>query len=211
MFRQLTAFGLICLAGLAVAIADDKKPAADGWVSLFDGKTFDGWKVNENKESFSIQDGMLVVKGKRSHLFYDGPVNNAKFTNFEFKADIMTKPKANSGIFFHTKFQESGWPGMGYEAQVNNSHTDPVRTGSLYFVDLNKIPPAKDNEWFTQHIIVKGKHITIKVNDKVIVDRDEKPEDTKGDRKLSSGTFAIQAHDPESVVYFKNIMVKPLD
>ncbi|MGK7369672.1 MAG: 3-keto-disaccharide hydrolase, partial [Candidatus Halalkalibacterium sp. M3_1C_030] len=136
------------------------------------------------------------------------------FTNFEFKADVKTTPGSNSGIYFHTEYQDSGWPSKGYEAQVNNSGSDPRKTGSLYAIkDVNEAP-AKDGEWFTMHIKVQGDHITIKVDGMKTVDytepdNAERP-DGMAERLLSSGTFALQGHDPESIVYFKNIMVKPL-
>jgi len=183
----------------------------EGWESLFDGKTLNGWKASENKNTFSVRDGMIVAAGPRSHLFYVGPIQNANFKNFELKAEVMTKPGSNSGIYFHTEYQETGWPSKGYEAQVNNTHTDWRKTGSLYAVkDVNE-SPTKDNEWFTEHIIVRDKRIIIKVNGKTMVDWTE-PEDFalegQPGRKLSSGTFTLQGHDPKSVVYFKNIMVK---
>jgi hypothetical protein len=184
-----------------------------GWQNLFDGKTLDGWKASENKNTFSVRDGMIVAVGPRSHLFYVGPIQNANFKNFELKADVMTKPGSNSGIYFHTEYQETGWPSKGYEAQVNNTHSDWRKTGSLYAVKNVNESPAKDNEWFTEHIIVRDKRIIIKVNGKTTVDWTE-PEDFtlegQPGRKLSSGTFALQGHDPKSVVYFKNIMVKPV-
>jgi hypothetical protein len=189
--------------------------AQDGWVSLFDGKTLDGWKVGENAATFKVEDGALVVFGPRAHLYYQGPVQNHVFTNFEYKADVMTFPGANSGMYFHTEYQEGGWPSKGYEVQVNNSHTDPIRTGSLYnIVNVMNTAPAKDNEWFTQHIIVQGKKVTIKVNGKTTVEYTEpegvqRPADMAG-RLVSKGTFAIQGHDPKSRVHYKNIMVKPL-
>ncbi len=184
------------------------------WVSLFDGKTLNGWRVGDNAETFSVQDGAIVVNGNVAHLYYDGPVNNHLFKNFEFKADVMTLPGSNSGIYFHTKFQKSSWPQKGYEAQVNNSHTDWRRTGSLYAIQDIKEVFAKDNEWFTEYIRVKGKNILIKINDKTVVDYTE-PEDLQRpdnmkERKLSLGTFALQGHDPGSKVYFKNIVVKIL-
>ncbi|MDA0839166.1 MAG: DUF1080 domain-containing protein [Planctomycetota bacterium] len=181
----------------------------EGWVSLFDGKTLEGWKASENKSSFSVVDGQIMVFGPRSHLFYVGKVNDGKFKNFEWKADVMTTEGSNSGMYFHTEYQENGWPGKGYEAQINNTHGDPRKTASLYGVKDNHQPPAKDDEWFTQHVIVKGKQITIKVNGKTIVDFTE-PEGVTGDRKLSTGTFALQGHDPKSKVFYKNIMVKLL-
>ena len=123
-------------------------------------------------------------------------------------------PGANSGIYFHTAYQQDGWPAKGYEAQVNNSHTDWRRTGSLYAIQDVKEVFVADNEWFTEHIIVKGKKITIKINNKTVVeytepDNVERPKDMAG-RKLSSGTFALQGHDPKSKVLFKDIMVKLL-
>ena len=185
-----------------------KKPK---WVSLFDGKTLDGWKVGNNAASFKVEDGAIVVNGPVGHLFYDGTVGNHDFKNFEFKAKVMTTPGSNSGLYFHTKYQEKSWPSTGYEVQVNNSHTDWKRTASLYDIQDVKETYVTDNVWYTETIIVNGKRIITKINDKVVVDYTE-PNDidpSKG-RKLSSGTFAIQAHDPKSKVYVKDIMVKIL-
>ena len=202
----------VLLAGCQCCPTD----ASDGWISLFDGKSLDGWTASENKDCFTVRDGMIVVNGNRSHLFYTGLVNDATFTNFEWKADVMTLPNSNSGMYFHTHYQDNGWPNDGYEVQVNNSHSDWRRTGGLYAVADVKEAPAKDNEWFTQHIIVQGKHIVVKVNGNVTVDYTEPDGISEtgypgmAGRKLSSGTFALQGHDPGSTVYFKNIMVKPL-
>src|SRR5678815_5411694 len=88
---------------------------SDGWTSLFDGKSLDGWKVGDNASTFSVDSGMIKVNGNTAHLFYEGKVNNHSFKNFEFKADVMTRPHSNSGIYFHTTFQQGGWPQVGYE------------------------------------------------------------------------------------------------
>ncbi|MEM9834292.1 MAG: DUF1080 domain-containing protein [Bacteroidota bacterium] len=188
--------------------------AQDDWKNLFDGKSLDGWKASENPKTFSVEDGMIVVDGPRAHLFYVGDVNNHTFKNFEFKADVKTMPGSNSGMYFHTEYQKKGWPNKGYEVQVNNSHTDWRRTASLYGVDDVRGAPADDNEWFTQHIIVQDSLVTIKVDDEVITQYVE-PKDVKENagnsgRYLDQGTFALQGHDPESKVYYKNIMVKVL-
>ncbi len=184
------------------------------WKSLFDGKTLDNWKVGNNSGTFKIDDGMIAVNGPVAHLFYDGEIGNHEFKNFEFKADVMTTPGSNSGIYFHTKFQQSGWPKIGYEVQVNNSHTDWRRTGSLYGIEDVKEVFVKDNEWYTEYIMVQGKRILIKINDKTVVDYTEpdplQRKEADSLRKLSTGTFALQGHDPKSKVYYKNIMVKIL-
>ena len=189
-------------------------PGADGWVSLFDGKTLDGWKASDQPGTFRVEDGAIVVNGPTSHLFYVGPVNNHQFTNFEWKAEVMTFPKANSGMYFDTEFQETGWPQKGYEVQVNNSHTDPIRTGSLYGVVNVLERNVPDNEWFTQDITVQGKHIVVKINDRVVVDYTE-PADplraaNQAGRHIAPGTFALQGHDPGSKVLYRNIMVRVL-
>lgn len=186
---------------------------AEGWYNLFNGKNLDNWKFSDKEGTFSVKDGMIVVHGMRSHLYYVGPVENHDFKNFELKADIMTTPGSNSGVYFHTEFQQDGWPDKGYEVQVNNSHSDWKRTSGLYDVkDLREVP-TKDNEWFTMEIIVKGKHIITKLNGETTVDFTE-PENPNYDghpeRKISSGTICLQGHDPKSIVYFKNIKIRPL-
>ena len=187
---------------------------ADGWIALFDGKSLAGWKVGDNAATFSADSGMIIVHGSTAHLFYDGDVMQHQFKNFEFKADVKTKPGANSGIYFHTVFQQASWPAKGYEVQVNNSHTDWRRTGSLYSIEDVKEVYVKDDDWFTEYIKVQGKRVIIKINDKTVVDYTEpgnvqRPAGQE-QRLISSGTFALQGHDPKSIVYFKNIQVRPL-
>lgn len=189
------------------AWADDEA----GWISLFDGKSLDGWKAAENPKAFTVQDGQIVVNGSRGHLFYDGKVGDHNFKNFALKVELMTTPGSNSGIYIHTKFQETDWPKAGYEIQVNQTHSDPKKTSGVYGIkDVMNESPVKDNEWYTQEIIVKGKQIITKVNGKTMVDYTE-PADVKGDRKLSSGTIAIQAHDPKSKVFVKSVKIKLLE
>ena len=204
-----TKYFLMISAALLVLISlsslkDDSQKK--GWVKLFDGKSLEGWQVGENAGTFTVEDGAIVVFGPRAHLFYVGPVKDHNFKNFEYKATLMTKPGANSGMYIHTEYQEGGWPSKGYEIQVNNSHTDWRRTGSVYGIQDVKEAPAKDDKWFTQHIIVNGNKITVKVDGKTI---NEYTVPAEGGR-LSSGTFALQGHDPKSKVLYKDIMVKPL-
>ncbi len=185
-----------------------------GWISLFDGKTLDGWKASEQPGTFSIEDGAIKVAGPRSHLYYEGTVMDHNFTNFEFKALVMTRPGSNSGIYFHTAYQENGFPDKGFEVQVNNSHTDWKRTAGLYDIKDTKEVYVKDNVWFTEYIKVEGKHVITKINDIVVTDwtqpDDFVPPEGHPGRIISSGTFALQGHDPKSVIFFKDIMVKPL-
>ena len=191
-----------------------KIAAGDKWFSLFDGSSLANWKVNENPSTFKVENGMIVAHGPRAHLFYDGPVMDHNFKNFEMKTQVMTTPGSNSGIFIHTQFQQTGWPSKGYEVQVNNSQSDWRRTGSLYGIADVREVYVKDNEWYTEYIKVQGKNIVIKINDKTVVDYTEpdnleRPKDAL-EKRLSSGTFALQGHDPGSKVFYKDIMVRPL-
>lgn len=211
----IAGFCAVC-AGLPAAEPNTLTPAETkaGWHRLFDGKSLDGWKANESPATFSVVDGDIVVKGTRSHLFYTGDVAGHDFKNFELTADVMTKPGANSGIYFHTEWQATGWPAKGYEVQVNNSHRDPKRTAGLYGIKDNLDAVAKDGVWFTMTIRVEGKHIVTSVDGKVIEDFTEPegwtpPADFAG-RKVAHGTFALQGHDPGSEVHFRNIKVRML-
>lgn len=206
---------VIALVFLTNGFSQEKETSKDeGWISLFNGENFDGWKVGENASTFSIVDGTIKVAGAKAHLFYVGAVENHNFKDFEFKASVMTKPGANSGIYFHTQYQEKDWPLYGYEVQVNNSQSDWRRTGSLYGIADVKETYVSDDEWYTEYVKVEDNRIIIKINDIVVVDytEPEKPlrEGNGIYRVLKNGTFALQGHDPGSVVYYKDIMVKPL-
>jgi hypothetical protein len=217
----MTRFVAVLLAGALQAT-----PAVEpGFTSLFNGKDFTGWKISGSPESFTIQDDAIVARGAASHAYYDGTVRNHSFRDFELKIDVMTRAGSNGGIYVLTEYQERGgnvrasgiFPSKGFEIQVNNSHTDRARTGSLYHVqDILDTSPAKDDEWFTEHIIVKGNTITVSVDGKQVVQWTQPP-DWNGGREgpgrsiTGPGTIALQAHDPNSTVYYKNIRIKPLD
>ncbi len=190
--------------------------AEPGFHPLFDGSDMNGWKPSENPETWSIHDGALVAHGKRSHLFYTGEFHGHQFKNFELRVDVLTKPGSNGGIYIETEFQDGGWPGKGFEIQVNNSYrSDPRKTFSIYEVKDVHEELAPDNQWFTEDIQVEGNTITVKYNGKVVVEWTQ-PSDWKGTsdfagRRISPGTIALQAHDPGSEVWYKNIRIKPLD
>src|SRR5438105_8334238 len=206
---------LICLLLIAIALAP-LRAAETSWTSLFNGKDLTGWKPNENVETFSVNDGAIVAHGPRSHWFYVGDFANHTFKDFELKVDIMTLPGANGGVYIDTEYQDRGWPGKGFEVQVNNTYVgDPRRTASLYEVKDNGAEVAKDNQWFTEDILAKGDTITVKVDDKLVVNWTQ-PADWNGTkdfpgRRIGPGTIALQGHDRGSTVYYKNIRIRLLN
>lgn len=191
-------------AGLAVAvlcispIAFSKDVKGGKWIKMFNGKNLDGWKANERPESWKAIDGAIVGDGEASHLFF----MKEQCGNCEFKAMVKISDGGNSGMYFRTAFGP-GFP-KGYEAQVNSTHKDPKRTGSLYnFKNVMEqlVPP---DTWFTQDIIAQGNHIIIKVNDKIAVDYVEDK------NTYTSGYFALQQHNKGSIVSFKDLMYRKL-
>ena len=206
------------LASLLVAPAALHAEAE--WIPLFDGRTLHGWKAGENRGSFRVADGQLVASGPRSHLFYTGRIGNASFKNFEFRAEVMPHAGAESGIYFHTRFQPKGWPEKGFKVQVNNTYAgegdfrERRKTGSLYGVrDVYKAF-ARDNEWSELQIVVRGKQVQVRLNGALLVDylEPDPPVVAPGypGRVLGRGTFALECHDANSKALFRNIRVKPL-
>jgi hypothetical protein len=220
MSRILRTF-LVAAAPLALAAFVQAPQAEAGFTSLFNGKDFSSWRL-ANPGSFRIENGAIVANGPAGHAYYDGPFRNHLFKDFELKIDVMTHPGSNGGIYILTEFQEKGFPLKGFEVQVNNSGADRVKTGSLYHVLDTGAPLAKDNEWFTETITVKGMNIRVQVNDQEAINWTQ-PDSWDGSfralgvhefagRRIGTpGTIALQAHDPKSVVMYRNIRIKPLD
>ncbi len=217
---------LAVFIGLGVSVFSEISTAneKDGWISVFNGKNLDGWKSNEEVSGcFKVEAGALKVSCGRAHLFYVGPGGadgTVKFKDFELRAKVKSTAGSNSGIFFHTRYQERGWLSSGYEAQINNHENTPKRTGSLFgVVDVtaDKFAVLKDGEWFDYAIRVLGKRVVLRVNGKVTADFTEPDgwnpsklfKDFPG-RRLSEGTFAIQGHDSRSTVYYRDMLVKRL-
>ena len=204
MAYQLTrrAFGGT-VAALALSAADG------GWTELFDGHSLNGWRPSETKDSWKVADGALAADGKRSHLFYDGPFHGADFRNFELEVELMTRPGCNSGVYFHTAYQESGFPTKGFEVQVDNSYVgeggykERKMGGSLYGLRNIYKPFATDDQWFKLAVTVRGKNVQIRENGILLVDYTEPtppviPDGPEKGRFLDHGTFALQCHNEGS-------------
>jgi hypothetical protein len=182
---------------------------AGQWQSLFNGETLDGWLASENTDTFTARNGMIIAHGPRSHLFYTGLVNDANFKNFEFKADVLTTPGSNSGIYFHTQYEKTGWPSKGFECQVNTTHSDRKKTGGIYAIqDVMDNAPSTDDKWFHYYIRVEDNHVIIQIDGKTTAAWTQPEDWEQSSRRIDEGTVALQGHDPESIVYFKNIMIR---
>jgi hypothetical protein len=231
----LLGLGILCAPVRLTADEKDDK----GWVPLFNGKDLTGWKIHPKpggpiveimpKEQdgkviayearlkddkvvplWRVEEGILIGSGPASHLFSE----RDDYTNFRFRVEAKINDHGNSGQYSRAAFGPN-FP-KGYEAQINATHSDKIRTGSLYpsfgklsDEDRKKIlvlndAPHKPDEWFTQEVTMIGNHITIKVNGKTTVDWED-PKNT-----YTKGHFALQGHDPGTVVQFRKIEVKEL-
>ncbi|MCH2375786.1 MAG: DUF1080 domain-containing protein [Planctomycetes bacterium] len=211
--KSVAFFGLL-FASLAISGCSGfqhKKVMVDlsdetGFESLFDGKSFGKWKPNERPENWSIKDGAIVGAGPRSHLYY----MDEEFQNFIFRAQVMINTGGNSGIFFHSAYQDEGWPSVGVEGQVCNTGRDPTKTGSIWGIVRVLEIHAPDNEWFDYQIKVEGNTVQTAINGRVLADYIEPPGIDGGRKLRQAGLFALQCHDPESLVKYRHIRVKRL-
>jgi len=180
------------------------------WVSLFDGQSMDGWemlKLDPNNDSrWTVEDGALVGRGAASMLF--SPEVEAQ--NYRVRAEIQINDGGNSGMYFRCVKEPSF--AVGYEAQINSTHGDPIKTGSIYtrvHVYKELVPP---DTWFTQEIQVVDRRyrgrlvtaITVSVDGEVLY------EFLDYDRQHSGSYLAFQQHDPGSVVKIRKVEVMPL-
>jgi hypothetical protein len=191
------ALALAAWAGEEPGEAARQQGGDKGFVQLFNGKDLTGWKWHpDSPGKWEVKDGCIVGSGaKASHLFTD----RGDYENVDFKIEAKVSDKGNSGQYFRAKFAK-GYP-PGYEVQINSTHTDTIRTGSLYpafDTKLSKDDRAKiivtdqlhkPDEWFTQEVIAEGNHIRIFVNGKQTVDFVDK------NNTYTKGHLAIQGHD----------------
>ena len=116
----ILAFGCI---GILPARGNDD----DGWVSLFDGTTLSGWTKaggRADKSNWEVVDGAIVGSGQASMLYSP----KGEYKNFRFRAEVKINDHGNSGMYFRSPTNDGDFS-TGYEAQIDSTHRDPIRTG----------------------------------------------------------------------------------
>ena len=207
---------IFCIVLIVLAFHATLYAQTDGWTELINGKDFTGWKASENKGTWTVVDGMFQAAGKRSHLWYEGEHLNNGFRNFEIEVQVRTFKLANSGIIFHTQYQESGWPNDGFEIQINNSQVgDPgylelKRTGSLYGIRNLYKTFTKDNEWITIRARVESNRVQVWCDSTKTVDYIQSESTDNYVKRLTEGTFCLQGHDVLSKVQYRSFKVRRL-
>ncbi|MCA9214023.1 MAG: DUF1080 domain-containing protein [Planctomycetales bacterium] len=181
--------------------------AGPSWTSLFDGKTLEGWeRIGNENSKWVVSDGAMTATGPASMLVNtSGP-----YKNFRYRAECKISDGGNSGLYFRTTRR----PGFsdGYEAQIDSTHTDPIRTGSLYGMCHVYKQLVKPDTWFTYELEVRddiwrGREMT---RIKITVDGNELFEYMDFEKTFKQGHFAFQHHDPGSIVHIRKVEVMPL-
>lgn len=206
----------VVLAFLVMAVLPSPKAADgkdtksdDGWVQIFNGKDLTGWKSHPADQAvWQVVDGVLVGSGPSGHLFSA----RGDYENFHFRIEAKISHEGNSGQYFRATFAR-GFP-PGYEAQINATSGDPIRTGSLYPDQrasddekqrtIVREQLVKPDDWFTQEVIAVGNHIVIKLNGETTVDF------VDARKRHGKGHFAFQQHHVGSVITIRKAEVKEL-
>lgn len=196
------AAAMLWLCSAVSVMADDA-----GWVALFDGQSLDGWeKVGQEASVWEVKDGAICGSGPASMLV----CTKGPYKNFRYRAEIKINDGGNSGLYFRTTRKPSFTD--GYEAQIDSTHKDPIRTGSLYGMCHVYQQLVKPDTWFTYELEVRddvwrGRKMT---RIKISVDGKELYEYLDFAQTFKDGHFAFQQHDPGSRVNIRRVEVLPL-
>ncbi len=181
------------------------------WVPLFNGKDLAGWKTHPSQRGdWRVEDGVMIGSGPHvSHIYTE----RGDYRDFRLLVEARINDGGNSGVLFRSHFgpdrptNRPSWP-SGYEAQINTTHRDPKRTGSLIgagpLVVLRE-SPISPRQWFSLEVIAQGNHIVINVNGKTTADY------TDENRHYSSGHIAVQQLDPATLAEFRKIEIQELN
>ena len=186
------------------AVVGASKDKGSGWVSLFNGRDLAGWKTHPaDNAKWEVKKGILIGSGPNvGHLFSQ----RDDYKNFHFRVEAKINDGGNGGQYFRTKFGKS-YP-QGYEAQINSTGSDPVKTGSLFNLAPIEEMLVQPDEWFTQEVIADGNQIVILVNgDKVVDYVDQAKTYTTGHLVLQ---HSMRSQGKDTVIQFRKIEVREL-
>ena len=193
--------------------------------NLFNGKNLDGWKAIGRDEStsvmggFEVKDGILQTTTGKGILWFTKQKIGHATIKVVYK---MSNEKGNSGVFIRIPVEpknENDAINRGIEVQIDNRDDDWHSTGVLYSMTKAMARPYKPaGEWNTMEITINGLRTIVKVNGVLVTDYDgvspvpEKKKTFEPDRgpRSAEGYIALQHHDENCVISFKEISVTPL-
>ena len=210
----LLVLGLWCEAASGVALAADKdEKAADGFVAIFDGKTFDGWEGN--KDAFRIEEGAIVGGSMKKGLPRNEFLCTTKeYGDFELRLKFKLLGKeANGGVQIRSRRVPNNHEVSGYQADLGQSYWGSLydesrRNKILAKANLDELKKVlKMEDWNEYRILCQGRRIQLWVNGQPTVDY------TETDEKLEqTGIIGLQIHSgPATEAWYKEITIKPLN
>jgi len=203
----------------------------DGWISLFDGKTTDGWHTYGQPKAgsaWNVEDGALHLDPKSKEGRGD-IVTSKEFSNFDLKVEWKISPKGNSGVIFYVKedpkIEESYQSGPEMQVLDNDGHPDGKihkhRAGDLYdLIACSKETVKPVGEWNQVEIIANHGDLKLFLNGYNVVHTTMWDDNWKkmvaGSKfkewpvfgTFTSGRIDLQDHGNE--VWFRNIKIKNL-
>jgi hypothetical protein len=188
---------------LFAAVAAFGTPDDEGFETLFDGRSAEGWR-QAGPGGFTIHDGVATSHGGMGLWYYE----KRKFKNYILKLEFRPhSPSTNSGVFIRfPRVENDPWIPVeeGYEIQIAGSKPGTHSTGSIYsFQAATDAPLRPAGEWNEYEITNIGPWIYVRLNGRLI-------NTYKGDRSLKGGMVGVQNHDDKSLVDFRRIRVKEL-
>ena len=187
---------------------------------LFDGRSLEGWEhVGPGK--FVVEDGVLRTEDGMGLLWY----SREKFGNCVIRV-VYKKgtERSNSGVYIRiAERPKDPWYAVhhGFEVQIMDYGPAERRTGSIYTFSKAAGQPGKAGEWNTLEITLRGNRVRTSLNGAPVSEFDSsglQPQGTEatgeGDPargpRPESGYIGLQNHDKNSVIFFKEVSVRPL-
>jgi hypothetical protein len=207
--KRWSAFGAaLLLVGFAALSPSHRAAAADGWVTLFDGKNLDNFDQIGNA-NWRIEDGSVVADKGNGFL-----VTKKAYTDFQLRAEFWVETEANSGIFIRCTDPGKVTGATAYEVNIWDARPDPTYgTGAI--VNLAKVDPMPKagGKWNVYEITAKGSTFTVTLNGQKTVDGAQDSKFTTGRIALQHGLGLKDANGVESdkgVVKFRKVEIKPM-
>jgi hypothetical protein len=188
----------------------------EGFTSLFDGKTLDGWQGSTN--GYMAQDGLLICQPKGGGRL----LTKKEYADFIFRFEFKLEPGGNNGIAIRAPM-DGRLSRTGMEIQIlddtapKHAKLQPYQYhGSVYgLVPAKKGHQKPLGQWNSEEIFCDGSHVKVTLNGTVIVDADlskiDKPMDghEHPGRFRKKGFIGFIGHGTR--VEFRNIRIKELN
>jgi Domain of Unknown Function (DUF1080) len=184
-------------------ISSASSKADVNFVSIFDGKTLNGWKMAGDGRFVIVESDAALQSDKGGGLLW---YSEKEYKNFILKLDWKISDEGdNSGVFVRFPNPDDN-PNIavreGYEVQIDNRAGDRIhQTGAIYdFSAPTKVVLKPPGQWNTMEIQTLGQSYTVIINGQRVTEFTGSG--------TTEGHIGLQAHDDKSKVLFRNIMIK---